>query len=491
MPLQTNKILGEGLTYDDVLLVPAYSEVLPREVSLTTQFTKNIQLKAPIVSAAMDTVTESSMAIAIAQDGGLGVLHKNMSIEQQAVEVRNVKRAESGMILDPVTLPENALVLDAKKMMADFKIGGIPIINDDKKLIGIITNRDLRFEKNDQRPLHEIMTRDNLITTYENTSLAEAEVILQEHKIEKLPVVTKDNKLVGLITYRDITKLKIKPNANKDTFGRLRVAAAVGVTGDILERVAALVGSNVDAIIIDTAHGHTKGVVGALDAVKQRFSNLEVVVGNIATADAAKYLADAGADAVKVGIGPGSICTTRVVAGVGVPQLSAIIEARKGLEGTGVPLIADGGIRFTGDIVKAIAAGADCVMLGSLLAGTEEAPGETIIYEGRKFKSYRGMGSIEAMQSGSKDRYFQDVEDDIKKLVPEGIVGRVAYKGSLSEVMYQFTGGLRAGMGYCGAGDIASLQSNARFVRITSAGVHESHPHDVHITREAPNYSRK
>ncbi len=491
MPLDSNKVLGEALTYDDVLLVPAFSEVLPREVNITSKFTRNILLKTPIVSAAMDTVTESALAIAIAQDGGMGVLHKNMSIEQQAVEVRNVKRAESGMILDPVTLPEDSLVLDAKKMMAEFKIGGIPIIDADKKLIGIITNRDLRFEKNDDRPLKEIMTRKKLITTHENTSLEEAEVILQEHKIEKLPVVTKENRLIGLITYRDITKLRIKPNANKDAYGRLRVAAAVGVTADVLERVTALVESNVDAIIIDTAHGHTRGVVEALKKVKAKFPALEVVVGNIATAEAAKYLADAGADAVKVGIGPGSICTTRVVAGVGVPQLSAVIAVKKGLEGTGVPLIADGGIRFTGDIVKAIAAGADSVMLGSMLAGTEEAPGETIIYEGRKFKSYRGMGSIDAMQSGSKDRYFQDVEDDIKKLVPEGIVGRVAYKGEVSEVMYQFIGGLRAGMGYCGAPDIEALQENARFVRITAAGVHESHPHDVHITREAPNYSRK
>lgn len=491
MSLETSKILGEALTYDDVLLVPAYSEVLPREVDISSKFTKNITLKAPIVSAAMDTVTESSLAIAIAQDGGIGVLHKNMSIEQQAIEVRNVKRAESGMILDPVTLFEDALVLDAKNMMAEFHIGGIPIIGKDKTLIGIITNRDLRFEKNDARPLKEIMTRQNLITTHENTSLEEAEVILQEHKIEKLPVVTKDNRLIGLITYRDITKLKVKPNANKDEFGRLRVAAAVGVTGDVLERVTALVESNVDAIIIDTAHGHTRGVVDALKRVKAKFPKLDVIVGNIATAEAARYLADAGADAVKVGIGPGSICTTRVVAGVGVPQLSAVIEARKGLEGTGVPLIADGGVRFTGDIVKAIAAGADCVMLGSLLAGTEEAPGDTIIYEGRKFKSYRGMGSIEAMQSGSKDRYFQDVEDDIKKLVPEGIVGRVAYKGEVSEVMYQFIGGLRAGMGYCGAPNIKALQEKAKFVRITAAGVHESHPHDVHITSESPNYSRK
>ncbi|HCQ16378.1 MAG TPA: IMP dehydrogenase [Cryomorphaceae bacterium] len=491
MPLSSEKVLGEALTYDDVLLVPAYSEVLPREVDLSTKFTRNISLKAPIVSAAMDTVTESGMAIAIAQDGGIGVLHKNMTIEQQAIEVRNVKRAESGMILDPVTLQENALVSDAKKMMSEFKIGGIPIVDGEKKLIGIITNRDLRFEKNDDRPLSEIMTREGLITTHQNTSLQEAEVILQNHKIEKLPVVTAENKLIGLITYRDITKLKIKPNACKDSYGRLRVAAAVGVTGDILERVTALVESNVDAVIIDTAHGHTRGVVDALQRVKAKFTDLDVVVGNIATAEAGKYLVDAGADAVKVGIGPGSICTTRVVAGVGVPQLSAVLEVAKGIAGSGVPLIADGGIRFTGDIVKAVAAGADCVMLGSLLAGTKEAPGETIIYEGRKYKTYRGMGSIEAMQSGSKDRYFQDVEDDIKKLVPEGIVGRVAYKGEVSEVMYQFIGGLRAGMGYCGAADIKALQKNAKFTRITAAGVHESHPHDVHITREAPNYSRQ
>lgn len=487
----SDKIMGEGLTYDDVLLVPAYSQVLPREVDLSSNFTRNIKLKSPIISAAMDTVTEARMAIAIAQDGGIGVLHKNMTIEQQAVEVRNVKRAESGMILDPVTLSENALVSDAKKMMADYKIGGIPIVNDQKILIGIITNRDLRFEKNDDRPLSEIMTKEGLITTFENTSLSEAEVILQKHKIEKLPVVDKDNHLIGLITYRDITKSNIKPNANKDDFGRLRVAAAVGVTPDVLDRVTALVESNVDAVIIDTAHGHTAGVVSALKAVKNKFPNLDVVVGNVATAEAARYLADAGADAVKVGIGPGSICTTRVVAGVGVPQLTAVMEARKGLEGTGVPLIADGGVRFTGDIVKAIAAGADTVMLGSLLAGTKEAPGETIIYEGRRFKTYRGMGSIEAMQQGSKDRYFQDVEDDIKKLVPEGIVGRVAYKGEVGEVMYQFIGGLRAGMGYCGAQDIATLQKNGTFVRITTAGVNESHPHDVHITRESPNYSRK
>ena len=490
MSLTSDKILGEGLTYDDVLLVPAYSQVLPREVDLTAQFTRNIRLKAPIISAAMDTVTESGMAIAVAQDGGIGVLHKNMSIEQQAMEVRKVKRAESGMIMDPVTLHESALVSDAKAMMAEFKIGGIPIVDGNKKLVGIVTNRDLRFEKREDRPLKEIMTTENLITTHENTGLNEAEVILQEHKIEKLPVVSEDNTLIGLITYRDITKLKIKPNACKDNYGRLRVAAALGVTPDILDRVGALVESNVDAVIIDTAHGHTQGVVKALEAVKQNHPNLEVVVGNIATAAAAKYLADAGADAVKVGIGPGSICTTRVVAGVGVPQLTAIMEVRKGLAGTDVPLIADGGIRFTGDIVKAIAAGADSVMLGSLLAGTKEAPGETIIYEGRRYKTYRGMGSIDAMQQGSKDRYFQDVEDDIKKLVPEGIVGRVAYKGEVGEVMYQFIGGLRAGMGYCGSKDIKTLQENGRFVRMTAAGVHESHPHDVHITREAPNYSR-
>ncbi len=491
MLLNSDKILGEALTYDDVLLIPAYSEVLPREVDLTSQFTRNITLKTPIVSAAMDTITESTMAIAVAQDGGIGVLHKNMTIEQQAVEVRNVKRAESGMILDPVTLRENAKVSDAKKMMADFKIGGIPIVDGDKKLIGIITNRDLRFEKNDERFLHEIMTKENLITTHENTSLAEAEVILQKHKIEKLPVVKSDNTLIGLITYRDITKLKIKPNACKDAYGRLRVAAAVGVTGDVLERVTALVGSNVDAVIIDTAHGHTRGVVEALKKVKSKFPDLDVVVGNIATAEAAKYLVHAGADAVKVGIGPGSICTTRVVAGVGVPQLSAIMDVKRGMAGSGVPLIADGGIRFTGDIVKAVAAGADSVMLGSLLAGTKEAPGETIIYEGRKYKTYRGMGSIEAMQKGSSDRYFQDMEADIKKLVPEGITGRVAYKGEVSEVMYQFIGGLRAGMGYCGAPSIKDMQENARFVKMTAAGIHESHPHDVHVTREAPNYSRK
>jgi len=490
MSFQNSKILFEGLTYDDVLLIPGFSAVLPREVSIETRFSKNITLKTPIVSAAMDTVTESDMGIAIAQDGGIGVLHKNMTIEQQAIEVRKVKRAESGMILDPVTLQENALVADAKAMMANYKIGGIPIVDENQKLIGIITNRDLRFEHDDQRPVGEIMTKDKIVTTHPNTTLQEAEVILQNHKIEKLPVVDGDYKLIGLITYRDITKLRIKPNSCKDQYGRLRVAAAVGVTGDVLERVGALVDSNVDAIIIDTAHGHSKGVVKSLEAVKSNFGGIDVIVGNIATADAAKYLVDAGADAVKVGIGPGSICTTRVVAGVGVPQLTAVLNVYEGIRDLGIPVIADGGIRFTGDIVKALAAGADSVMLGSMFAGTKESPGETIIYEGRKYKTYRGMGSIEAMQQGSKDRYFQDVEDDIKKLVPEGIVGRVPYKGEVDEVMYQFIGGLKAGMGYCGAKDLAALKEKAKFVRITAAGFAESHPHNVTITREAPNYSR-
>ena len=491
MSSHSSQIIGEGLTYDDVLLIPNYSEVLPRDVEITSGFTRNIRLQAPIVSAAMDTVTESGLAIAIAQEGGIGVLHKNMTIEQQAMEVRKVKRAESGMILDPVTLTEEATIRDARNMMREYKIGGIPIVEGERKLVGIITNRDLRFEKEDDRRIGDVMTKEGLVTTLPNTSMEEAEVILQKHKIEKLPVVDKDGRLVGLITYRDINKLRIKPNSSKDQYGRLRVAAAVGVTADVLERVDALVESNVDAIIIDTAHGHSKGVVEALQKVKAKYDTLEVVVGNVATEEAAKWLANNGADAVKVGIGPGSICTTRVVAGVGVPQLTAVMEAAKGLKGTGVPLIADGGVRFTGDIVKALAAGASTVMLGSLLAGTKETPGDTIIYEGRKYKSYRGMGSIEAMQKGSKDRYFQDVEDDIKKLVPEGIVGRVPYKGELSEVMYQFIGGLRAGMGYLGAKDIPTLQSTARFTRITAAGVHESHPHDVRITSESPNYSRR
>jgi len=490
MEAHLNKILGEGLTYDDVLLVPAFSEILPREVSIKTKFTRNISINVPIVSAAMDTVTESRMAIAMAQEGGIGVLHKNMTIEQQALKVRKVKRAESGMIIDPVTLPLDALVKDAKSNMKEFSIGGIPIVDDAGKLIGIVTNRDLRFEKNNDRPISEVMTSKNLVTVSEGTSLAQAEDILQENKIEKLPVVDKDYKLVGLITFRDITKLTQKPIANKDNYGRLRVAAAIGVTGDAVERAQALVNAGVDAIVIDTAHGHTKGVVTVLKEVKKKFPKLEVIVGNIATGEAAKYLVEAGADAVKVGIGPGSICTTRVVAGVGFPQFSAVLEVAAAIKGSGVPVIADGGIRYTGDIPKAIAAGADTVMLGSLLAGTKESPGETIIYEGRKFKSYRGMGSVEAMKHGSKDRYFQDVEDDIKKLVPEGIVGRVPYKGDLYESIHQFIGGLRAGMGYCGAKDIATLKETAKFIKITASGINESHPHNVTITKESPNYSR-
>jgi len=485
-----SKILGEGLTYDDVLLVPAFSEVLPREVNIQTKFTKNITINVPIVSAAMDTVTESRMAIAMAREGGIGVLHKNMTMEQQALKVRKVKRAESGMIIDPVTLPISSTVKDAKDLMKEHSIGGIPIVDEDGKLIGIVTNRDLRFEKNNQRPIAEVMTSENLVTVAEGTSLEQAEDILQENKIEKLPVVNKEDKLVGLITFRDITKLTQKPNANKDSYGRLRVAAAIGVTADAVQRAEALYNAGVDAIIIDTAHGHTKGVVFVLKEVKAKFPDLEVVVGNIATGEAAKYLVEAGADAVKVGIGPGSICTTRVVAGVGFPQFSAVLEVAAAIKGSGVPVIADGGIRYTGDIPKALAAGADCVMLGSLLAGTKESPGETIIYEGRKFKSYRGMGSVEAMKKGSKDRYFQDVEDDIKKLVPEGIVGRVPYKGELEESIHQFVGGLRAGMGYCGAKDISALKEHAKFVKITSSGIHESHPHDVTITKESPNYSR-
>ncbi|MBW8200327.1 IMP dehydrogenase [Flagellimonas abyssi] len=490
MEAHQNKIVGEGLTYDDVLLVPAYSEVLPREVNIQSKFTKNITINVPIVSAAMDTVTESRMAIAMAREGGIGVLHKNMTIEQQALKVRKVKRAESGMIMDPVTLPLESVVRDAKASMREHSIGGIPIVDSNKKLIGIVTNRDLRFEKNDDRPIADVMTSENLVTVAEGTSLQQAEVILQENKIEKLPVINDNDELIGLITFRDITKLTQKPIANKDQYGRLRVAAAIGVTADAVDRAGALVKSGVDAIIIDTAHGHTKGVVSILKEVKKSFPELEVVVGNIATAEAAKYLVEAGADAVKVGIGPGSICTTRVVAGVGFPQFSAVLEVSAALKGTGVPVIADGGIRYTGDIPKALAAGADTVMLGSLLAGTKESPGETIIYEGRKFKSYRGMGSVEAMKQGSKDRYFQDVEDDIKKLVPEGIVGRVPYKGELVESMHQFIGGLRAGMGYCGAKDIETLKNNAQFVKITSSGIHESHPHNVTITKESPNYSR-
>ncbi|HLW30338.1 MAG TPA: IMP dehydrogenase [Brumimicrobium sp.] len=480
----------EGLTFDDILLVPAHSEVLPRNVVLTSKITKNITVNTPIASAAMDTVTESSMAVAIAQTGGIGVIHKNMSIELQALEVRKVKRSESGMIIDPIILGEDALVKDALALMKENKIGGIPIVDKDKRLKGIVTNRDLRFEKIKNRPIVEVMTKDNLVVTNEATDLMTAEGILQEHKIEKLPVVDKDYKLIGLITYRDIIKVKEHPFSCKDQFGRLRVAAAVGVTADTLERVDALVTAGVDAIVIDTAHGHTQGVVDKLKAVKAKHPSLEVIVGNIATAEAAKFLADAGADAVKVGIGPGSICTTRIIAGVGVPQITAINDVARALQGTGIPVIADGGIRYTGDIVKAIAAGADTVMVGSMFAGTEEAPGDTIIYQGRKFKAYRGMGSIEAMEKGSKDRYFQDNESDSKKLVPEGISGRVPYKGHLEEVIYQIVGGLRAGMGYCGAATIEDLQG-AEFVRITNAGMTESHPHDVAITREAPNYSFK
>ncbi|WP_242155065.1 IMP dehydrogenase [Aestuariivivens sediminis] len=490
MTAHQNKIVGEGLTYDDVLLVPAFSEVLPREVNIQTQFTRNITINVPIISAAMDTVTESKMAIAMAQEGGIGVLHKNMTIEAQALKVRRVKRAESGMIIDPVTLPLTAKVIDAKQSMAEHGIGGIPIVDEDGKLKGIVTNRDLRFEHDIKKPIVEVMTSENLVTASVGTSLMDAEAILQAHKIEKLLIVDEDYKLCGLITFRDITKLSQKPIANKDQYGRLRVAAAIGVTGDAVDRAEALVNAGVDAVVIDTAHGHTKGVVGVLKEIKKKFPELDVIVGNIATAEAAKYLAESGADAVKVGIGPGSICTTRVVAGVGFPQFSAVLEVAAALKGSGVPVIADGGIRYTGDIPKAIAAGADCVMLGSLLAGTKESPGETIIYEGRKFKSYRGMGSVEAMKEGSKDRYFQDVEDDIKKLVPEGIVGRVPYKGDLYESIHQFIGGLRAGMGYCGAKDIAALKENGRFVKITSSGINESHPHNVTITKESPNYSR-
>ncbi len=490
MEAHLNKIVGEGLTYDDVLLVPAYSEILPREVDITSRFTRNIQLNVPVVSAAMDTVTESKMAIAMAREGGIGVLHKNMSIENQAMKVRKVKRAESGMIMDPVTLPLSAIVMDAKESMREHSIGGIPIVDENHKLAGIVTNRDLRFERNNKRPITEVMTSENLVTVSEGTSMAEAEEILQANKIEKLPVVNDDNSLVGLITFRDITKLTQKPIANKDQYGRLRVAAAIGVTPDAPKRAAALVKAGVDAVVIDTAHGHTKGVIAVLKEVKANHPELDVVVGNIATGEAAQYLVEAGADAVKVGIGPGSICTTRVIAGVGFPQFSAVLEVAAAIKDSGVPVIADGGIRYTGDIPKAIAAGADCVMLGSLLAGTKESPGETIIYEGRKFKSYRGMGSVEAMKEGSKDRYFQDVEDDIKKLVPEGIVGRVPYKGELFESIHQFIGGLRAGMGYCGAKDIDSLKDSARFVKITASGIKESHPHHVTITKESPNYSR-
>ncbi len=486
----SHKFVPEGLTYDDVLLVPAYSEVMPREVEIRSRFTRDIIINTPIVSAAMDTVTEHQMAIAIAREGGIGVLHKNMSIESQAEQVRRVKRSESGMIMDPVTLHVDATVTDALKLMAENRIGGIPVIDRQHKLIGIVTNRDLRFEKDLIRPISQVMTpREKIVTALKGINLKKAEEILQQHKIEKLPVVDKTDKLIGLITFRDIIKIKERPNACKDSLGRLRVAAAIGVTADTLERATALVNAGVDAIIIDTAHGHSKGVIEVLKKVRKTFKDVQIIVGNIATGEAAIDLMKAGADAVKVGIGPGSICTTRVIAGVGVPQLSAVLEVATALKGK-IPVIADGGIRYTGDIVKALAAGADTVMIGSLFAGTEESPGETIIFEGRKFKSYRGMGSLEAMQKGSKDRYFQDAEDDVKKLVPEGISGRVPYKGHLSEVMYQFIGGLRAGMGYCGARTVPELQK-AKFIRITAAGVAESHPHDVVVTREAPNYSSR
>ena len=485
---QKPKIVGEGLTYDDVLLIPAYSEVLPRDVQLASNFSRNITLKTPVISAAMDTVTGSAMAVAMARQGGIGVIHKNMTIAEQAAEVRRVKRSESGMIQDPVTLSREASVGDALAIMKEHRIGGIPVVDETNTLVGIVTNRDLRFEKNYDRAVADVMTDSNLIVTQDGSDFEKAEQLLRAHRIEKLPVVDGDGKLVGLITYRDIIKLSEFPNSCKDEWGRLCVAAAVGVTHDTLDRTEALVNAGVDAVIIDTAHGHSRGVLETLKKVKAAFPSIDVVCGNIATADAAKALVEAGADAVKVGIGPGSICTTRVIAGVGVPQLGAVMEVSEALRGTGVPVIADGGIRFTGDIVKGLAGGADTVMIGSMLAGTEESPGETIIYEGRRFKSYRGMGSLEAMQKGSKDRYFQDAEDDLKKLVPEGISGRVPYKGTVLEVMHQIIGGLRAGMGYCGAPDIAALQS-AQFVRMTAAGVKESHPHDVTITREAPNYS--
>ena len=488
--MDSTKFFGHGLTYEDVLLVPNYSDVLPREVDIHSKFSRNIGLNVPIISAAMDTVTESRMAIAIAREGGIGVIHKNMSIEEQSNKVRMVKRSESGMILDPVTLPHTTTISEAEKAMNKYKIGGIPIVDEAKKLVGIVTNRDLRFENKDDRSIKEVMTSENLITVKEGTSLQDAEAILQKHKIEKLPVLNPNNILVGLITFRDISKHSKKPNANKDSFGRLRVAAAIGVSADAFERVKRLYEAGVDAVVIDTAHGHSIGVASVFKELKESFSTLDLIVGNIATAEAAKYLIDLGADAVKVGIGPGSICTTRVIAGVGFPQLSALMEVYKMANEAQVPIIADGGIKYTGDIPKAIAAGADSVMLGSLLAGTKESPGETIIYEGRKYKTYRGMGSVEAMRSGSKDRYFQDSETDISKLVPEGIVGRVPFKGNLEESVHQFVGGLRAGMGYCGARDISTLKNTGRFVSITAAGLKESHPHTVSIIKEAPNYSR-
>ena len=489
MSFLNDKIIGEGLTFDDVLLIPDYSEVMPREVNIASRFSRNIIINSPIVSAAMDTVTESTLAIAIAREGGIGVIHKSMTIEEQARQVKVVKRAENGMIYDPITIEKDGTVGDALSLMKEFKIGGIPVVDREGLLIGIVTNRDLRFQDNMKTPIHKIMTKDNVITTSHSTDLEKATDILQKYKIEKLPVVDDNNKLIGLLTYKDITKIKDNPMACKDSKGRLRVAAGIGVTNDSFQRVQALMEAGVDAIVVDTAHGHSKGVIELLKKLKKTYPELEVVVGNIGTAEAAVALAKAGADAVKVGIGPGSICTTRVIAGVGVPQLSAVYDVAKALKGTGVPVIADGGIRYSGDIVKAIAAGADSVMAGSLFAGVEESPGETIIYNGRKFKTYRGMGSVEAMQQGSKDRYFQDVEDDIKKLVPEGISARIPYKVTMSEVIFQLLGGLRAGMGYCGAADIEKLKK-ARFIRVTHSGLLESHPHDVTITSEAPNYSR-
>ncbi len=488
MSFIADRVKMDGLTFDDVLLIPAYSEVLPRDVKLTTRFSRNITLNVPIVSAAMDTVTEAQLAIAIAREGGIGVIHKNMSIEEQARQVHAVKRAENGMIYDPVTIHRDATVADALAMMKEFHIGGIPVVDDNRKLVGIVTNRDLRFERDLRRPVREVMTSENLVTTTQSTNLEEAAEILQRYKIEKLPVVDSENRLIGLVTYKDITKAKDKPNACKDARGRLRVAAGIGVTADSMQRADALVAAGVDALVIDTAHGHSKGVIGVLRAVKEKYPHIDVVVGNIATGEAAKYLVENGADGVKVGIGPGSICTTRVIAGVGVPQLSAVYDVAKALADTDVPLIADGGIRYSGDIVKALAAGAHSVMLGGMLAGVEESPGDTIIFNGRKYKAYRGMGSLEAMEKGSKDRYFQAGETDTKKLVPEGIAARVPFKGSLYEVVYQMLGGLRSGMGYCGAPDIDALHK-AKFTRITNAGVLESHPHDVAITSEAPNYS--
>ena len=489
MSFIADRVKMDGLTFDDVLLIPAYSEVLPRQVELRTRFSRNITLNVPIVSAAMDTVTESALAIAIAREGGIGVIHKNMPIEEQARQVHAVKRAENGMIYDPVTIRRGATVRDALRMMEEYHIGGIPVVDDGGSWVGIVTNRDLRFERDLDRLVDEVMTSENLITTNQSTNLEEAADILQRHKIEKLPVVDNDGKLVGLVTYKDITKAKDKPNACKDALGRLRVAAGVGVTPDSMQRVDALVAAGVDAIVIDTAHGHSRGVIGVLRAVKEKYPHIDVVVGNIATGEAAKFLVENGADGVKVGIGPGSICTTRIIAGVGVPQLSAVYDVAKALADTDVPLIADGGIRYSGDIVKALAAGAHSVMLGGMLAGVEESPGDTIIYNGRKYKTYRGMGSLEAMEKGSKDRYFQGNETDAKKLVPEGIAARVPYKGTLYEVVYQMLGGLRAGMGYCGAANIDALHQ-AKFTRITNAGVAESHPHDVTITAEAPNYSQ-